>query len=203
MDVGEHSTLRDGDTAQELVEFLVVPDGELDVARDDAGALVVLGGVSGEFEQLGGEVLEDGGHVDRSSRADTLGETSLTKVSSHAANGELEPGPGGSCGGLTLLFWVPAVLETMVTKTCFKGTKTCFSDTKTCFSVLCFCFCFCCFFFSSRRRHTRLVRDWSSDVCSSDLGLPFIGRSSLAKTLVNGSSLVPSPAKGIIACLII
>ena len=27
----------------------------------------------------------------------------------------------------------------------------------------------CYFFFSSRRRHTRLVRDWSSDVCSSDL----------------------------------
>src|SRR5437016_5570696 len=27
----------------------------------------------------------------------------------------------------------------------------------------------CIFFFSSRRRHTRLVSDWSSDVCSSDL----------------------------------
>src|SRR5256885_15493842 len=27
-----------------------------------------------------------------------------------------------------------------------------------------------CFFFSSRRRHTRLQGDWSSDVCSSDLG---------------------------------
>src|SRR3989337_857345 len=27
-----------------------------------------------------------------------------------------------------------------------------------------------CFFFSSRRRHTRCYRDWSSDVCSSDLG---------------------------------
>src|SRR5690606_40533407 len=27
----------------------------------------------------------------------------------------------------------------------------------------------CCFFFSSRRRHTRFSRDWSSDVCSSDL----------------------------------
>src|SRR5207245_8324467 len=26
------------------------------------------------------------------------------------------------------------------------------------------------FFFSSRRRHTRCYRDWSSDVCSSDLG---------------------------------
>src|SRR6267142_6837143 len=27
----------------------------------------------------------------------------------------------------------------------------------------------CYFFFSSRRRHTRLTCDWSSDVCSSDL----------------------------------
>src|SRR5699024_11449709 len=27
------------------------------------------------------------------------------------------------------------------------------------------------FFFSSRRRHTRSKRDWSSDVCSSDLEL--------------------------------
>src|SRR3989454_66298 len=33
----------------------------------------------------------------------------------------------------------------------------------SCYSVFCF------FFFSSRRRHTRLQGDWSSDVCSSDL----------------------------------
>src|SRR5438045_7820411 len=32
------------------------------------------------------------------------------------------------------------------------------------------CFaCYCFFFFSSRRRHTRCLSDWSSDVCSSDL----------------------------------
>src|SRR5699024_12177047 len=30
-------------------------------------------------------------------------------------------------------------------------------------------FSFFFFFFSSRRRHTRSKRDWSSDVCSSDL----------------------------------
>src|SRR5256885_7931755 len=29
--------------------------------------------------------------------------------------------------------------------------------------------CACSVFFSSRRRHTRLQGDWSSDVCSSDL----------------------------------
>src|SRR5256885_3135197 len=36
------------------------------------------------------------------------------------------------------------------------------------FSVITFLVLF--FFFSSRRRHTRLQGDWSSDVCSSDLG---------------------------------
>src|SRR5207249_7144814 len=42
--------------------------------------------------------------------------------------------------------------------------------------VVCYLFMFVCvffvFFFSSRRRHTRSKRDWSSDVCSSDLLLP-------------------------------
>src|SRR5699024_12116881 len=30
------------------------------------------------------------------------------------------------------------------------------------------------FFFSSRRRHTRSKRDWSSDVCSSDLDVQYV-----------------------------
>src|SRR5437899_3798837 len=30
------------------------------------------------------------------------------------------------------------------------------------------------FFFSSRRRHTRCLSDWSSDVCSSDLPGPLV-----------------------------
>src|SRR5258705_5478935 len=32
------------------------------------------------------------------------------------------------------------------------------------------------FFFSSRRRHTRCLSDWSSDVCSSDLVYPQVDR---------------------------
>src|SRR3712207_7677922 len=43
------------------------------------------------------------------------------------------------------------------------------------------------FFFSSRRRHTRYWRDWSSDVCSSDLtgGCPVTVCSSLClKSLI-------------------
>src|SRR5699024_11240683 len=50
------------------------------------------------------------------------------------------------------------------------------------------------FFFSSRRRHTRSKRDWSSDVCSSDLiaisttlvyQLPVIGIYGIAVQLLN------------------
>src|SRR5205809_7429293 len=48
-----------------------------------------------------------------------------------------------------------------------------------------------CFFFSSRRRHTRCSRDWSSDVCSSDLA-PAIGYRFRAAQdrIVDGRALV-------------
>src|SRR5262245_62935963 len=39
------------------------------------------------------------------------------------------------------------------------------------FSLFLFVYVFGFFFFSSRRRHTRCLSDWSSDVCSSDLGV--------------------------------
>src|SRR3712207_7658017 len=44
------------------------------------------------------------------------------------------------------------------------------------------------FFFSSRRRHTRYWRDWSSDVCSSDLYLHLdrTGYSDAVKWLAGG-----------------
>src|SRR5690606_40936841 len=51
------------------------------------------------------------------------------------------------------------------------------------------------FFFSSRRRHTRFSRDWSSDVCSSDLEFPLLPhRQWVAKRLVleNGGVCPPS-----------
>src|SRR6266498_2657023 len=40
------------------------------------------------------------------------------------------------------------------------------------------------FFFSSRRRHTRCGRDWSSDVCSSDLTTPCAGTEALIAPVV-------------------
>src|SRR6266566_3911016 len=40
------------------------------------------------------------------------------------------------------------------------------------------------FFFSSRRRHTRLQGDWSSDVCSSDLWLYAFSETGIAPRIV-------------------
>src|SRR6266496_1172275 len=56
-------------------------------------------------------------------------------------------------------------------------------------------FYICLFFFSSRRRHTRSLRDWSSDVCSSDLaavraGIAFFGKNTMAITRHHGSWVV-------------
>src|SRR5690625_5543449 len=41
--------------------------------------------------------------------------------------------------------------------------------------------CYTSFFFSSRRRHTRWPRDWSSDVCSSDLLSPGVRQRVLSR----------------------
>ena len=56
MDVRDDTSARDRRLDQR-VELLVAADGELQVARGDALDLEVLGGVSGELEDLGGEVL--------------------------------------------------------------------------------------------------------------------------------------------------
>src|SRR5207249_8447040 len=47
------------------------------------------------------------------------------------------------------------------------------------------------FFFSSRRRHTRSKRDWSSDVCSSDLVAEDLGGFSAPE---NSQFYIPGPA---------
>src|SRR5258707_2967310 len=58
------------------------------------------------------------------------------------------------------------------------------------------------FFFSSRRRHTRYWRDWSSDVCSSDLslGMHFAASSlygEIYKYMPNDTDMTPFLAAGL------
>ena len=107
MDVWEDSTGSDGGVSHESGEFLVVSDSKLDVSWDDSGSLVVSGGVTGELEDLSGEVFEDGSKVDWGTGSDSLGVSSGSEVSGDSSDWELESSSGGSrdwsgCGGFTL-----------------------------------------------------------------------------------------------------
>merc|ERR1719209_2114699 len=107
LDVGEDAALGDGDAGQQLVQLLVISDGELEMPGDDPGLLVVPGGVSGQLKDLGGEVLHDGGHVDRRAGAHALGVVALPKEPVDPAHGELEPRPAGP--GLRLALHLAAL----------------------------------------------------------------------------------------------
>src|SRR3989454_5173235 len=54
------------------------------------------------------------------------------------------------------------------------------------------------FFFSSRRRHTRLQGDWSSDVCSSDL-FGYLGACTQRLELVTGIVILPQRQTALVA----
>ena len=96
MDVGKDTTLSDGDSREELVQFLVITDGELEMSWDDSGLLVVTGGVTSQLEDLSSEVLEDGSQVDGSASTDSLRVVSLAKESVNTTNRELKTSTAGS-----------------------------------------------------------------------------------------------------------
>jgi len=94
LDVGQDTSLSDGDTGEEFVQLFVVTDGQLKVTGDDAGLLVVTGGVTGQLEDFSGEVLHDGSQVDGRTGTDTISVGSFTEHTVDTTNGELKSGPG-------------------------------------------------------------------------------------------------------------
>ena len=96
MDVGEDTTLGNGDVTQELVQLLIVADGKLEVTRDDTGLLVVTGGVTSQLEDFSSEVLEDGSQIDGSTGTNTLGVVALAEQTVDTTNGEGQTGLGGT-----------------------------------------------------------------------------------------------------------
>ena len=90
MDVGEDTTRRDRHVAEEDVEFLVVANCKLKVAGNNTSALVVTGGIAGEFKDLSTQVLEDGSQVHRCATAEAGSKVLLAHVTSDTADGELQ-----------------------------------------------------------------------------------------------------------------
>ena len=99
MNVGQDTTLGDGDVTQQLVQLLIVADGELQMPGDDTGLLVVTGGVASQLENLGSEVLEDGGQVDGGTGTDTLSVVALAEQTVDTTDRERETGLGRTAIG--------------------------------------------------------------------------------------------------------
>ncbi len=96
LDVGEDTTLGNGDTRQELVQLFIIPDGQLQMTGDDPGLLVVAGSVASQLENLSSEVLHDGSQVDRGTSTHTLGIVALAEKTVDTAHGELKTSPVGT-----------------------------------------------------------------------------------------------------------
>jgi len=65
VNVWQDTTLRDCDMAKQLVQLLIVSDGELEMTGDNTGLLVVTSGIASKFEDFGSEILKDGSEIDR------------------------------------------------------------------------------------------------------------------------------------------
>jgi len=96
VNVGKDTTLSDCDVTQKLVQLLIVSDGELEMARDDTGLLVVASSVASQLEDFGSKVLKDGSEVDRSTSTDTLSVVALAEETVDTTDWECETSLGRS-----------------------------------------------------------------------------------------------------------
>ena len=80
VDAGQHTTVGNGYTAEQLAELLIVADGQLDVTGHNTGLLVIAGSVSSKLQDLSSQVLEDSSQVHRCTSSDSLSILALLEV---------------------------------------------------------------------------------------------------------------------------
>ena len=90
VDVGQDTSSSDGDSSEQLVQFLVVLYGKGDVTGHDTRLLVVTSSVSCKFQNLSAQVLQDGSKVYWGSGSHAGGVLSLTEVTTDTTDRELQ-----------------------------------------------------------------------------------------------------------------
>jgi len=94
LNVGQHTTLGDGDTREKFVQLFVVANGQLKMAGDDSGLLVVTGSVASQLEDFSSQVLENGSKVHGSTSSNALGIVAFAQKTMDTPNGELKSSSG-------------------------------------------------------------------------------------------------------------
>jgi len=90
VNVRQDTTLRNCDVPEKLVQFLIVADGELKMAGDDTGLLVVTSSIAGQLKDFSSEIFEDRSEVDGSTSTNTLSVVALSQKTMDTANWERE-----------------------------------------------------------------------------------------------------------------
>jgi hypothetical protein len=66
VNVRKNTTLGDGNVAEELVQFFIVTDSKLQMARNDTGLLVVASSISSQLKNFGSEIFKHSSKINGS-----------------------------------------------------------------------------------------------------------------------------------------
>ena len=88
LDVGEYATLSNHSLAHDLVELLIVADGELNVTWGDSLLSAFKAHLTGKLEELTRQVLQDGCHEDSSTNSCLKRVATLLDESMASTDGE-------------------------------------------------------------------------------------------------------------------
>lgn len=88
MDVGEDTTLGDGHMRQELVEFFIVANGELNVAGNDTLTFIFFGSIASQLKKFSDQIFEHSSQVHRGTSADTGSVAAFAQESRQTADRE-------------------------------------------------------------------------------------------------------------------
>mmetsp|Transcript_21858 Transcript_21858/g.32695 ORF Transcript_21858/g.32695 Transcript_21858/m.32695 type:complete len:239 (-) Transcript_21858:158-874(-) len=106
VDVRDDASTRDRDLGHILVQLLIGPNGQLDVAGHDAVLPLVLHSIASQLQDLSCHILNDGGEHHTARQTDALRIASALQVLREAVDGKGELGPlldAGSLGSLVIL----------------------------------------------------------------------------------------------------
>ena len=97
LDVGQHTTLSNGHSLEQLVQLFVVSDGQLQVSGNDSPFVIVSGSVSCQLQDFSSQVLQHSCKVDWGTSSNSLSVVSFADASVDSSNGELQTSSAWSC----------------------------------------------------------------------------------------------------------
>ena len=104
LDVGQDTSLSDGHTRQQFVQFLVITDSQLQMTWDDSCFLVVTSSVTGQFQNFSGQILENSSQIHGGTSAHTFGVVALSQQTVNTTDWELKPSTARARLALSLDF---------------------------------------------------------------------------------------------------